>query len=546
MKKKLCMAMAAMLLLGSMPVYGTETYEEATLFTATVGTKDFLKNGVFQPLDVEIYIKDGYVMLPLRTFMTAADENATMIWHPFQVAQAEVNGHNAVFALEDNIIHVDGKRIDVSGEMEVKEGRLFVPLRNWGQILKLCGYDTADIFWDRATRTATVVVSQTKAIKGEEAAFSMALTDKYDDIENIGDGFFIAQKYMEENFGLGESLISQENAFFLLDAKGKELLKFESGSIRRLRDWGEGTLLVSELEGNKETVIDYSGNILVSGYNMVAPFSEGIARVKTVVDGESKFGYVDRSGNLIVPMLYESAGNFSEGLAAVSLEYDYTEKSDGYDLHAAYGYIDRTSKMVIEAKYKDAGDFFEGVARVRTENGVGYIDKEGKEVIPCQYKWGGYFKNGVTFVTEEDGWKTWLIDKTGKKLQLVAEGRYAVYANDSLDRDDTLKNGVLMQEEIVDLPDGDHKHMFQYFDETGALSYEEYRIKKEFSEGLSPYHHSNLRKYGYVDETGEWIIRPAFDQAEPFEGGYAVVANEIYMEDGARDAEWGIIRHPEM
>lgn len=76
--------------------------------------------------------------------------------------------------------------------------------------------------------------------------------------------------------------------------------------------------------------------------------------------------------------------------------------------------------------------------------------------------------------------------------------------------------------------------------------YKTYLLKKDLSEGLAPLYDKEAKKYGYVDETGEWIIRPAFDQAEPFEGGYAVVANEIYMEDGARDVEWGIIRHPEM
>jgi len=53
-------------------------------------------------------------------------------------------------------------------------------------------------------------------------------------------------------------------------------------------------------------------------------------------------------------------------------------------------------------------------------------------------------------------------------------------------------------------------------------------------------------KYGYVDENGVQIILPSFDKAEPFEDGYAIVANEVILENGEVDVEWGIIRHPEL
>ena len=37
---------------------------------------------------------------------------------------------------------------------------------------------------------------------------------------------------------------------------------------------------------------------------------------------------------------------------------------------------------------------------------------------------------------------------------------------------------MAMTEEIVNLPDGDHEHVRRYFDETGEISYETYRLKK--------------------------------------------------------------------
>ena len=74
MKKIFCMALSAALLAGSVPAYAAEESlftKTPHTFTARVGTTEFTKDGTAQPLDVPIYIKDSYVMLPLRTFMKA-------------------------------------------------------------------------------------------------------------------------------------------------------------------------------------------------------------------------------------------------------------------------------------------------------------------------------------------------------------------------------------------------------------------------------------------------------------------------------------------
>lgn len=86
MKKFVCMAMAAMMVAGTTPIYAAEWIkygrkETEHTFTAKVGTTEFKMDGATQPLDVPVYIKDGYVMLPLRTFMTAVEPDAEMVWH---------------------------------------------------------------------------------------------------------------------------------------------------------------------------------------------------------------------------------------------------------------------------------------------------------------------------------------------------------------------------------------------------------------------------------------------------------------------------------
>ena len=60
-------------------------------------------------------------------------------------------------------------------------------------------------------------------------------------------------------------------------------------------------------------------------------------------------------------------GGFSEGLAYVSEDYQF------------YGYIDKTGRLVIPMDFKEAGNFENGKADVTTENNkAAVIDKTGK------------------------------------------------------------------------------------------------------------------------------------------------------------------------
>jgi hypothetical protein len=56
------------------------------------------------------------------------------------------------------------------------------------------------------------------------------------------------------------------------------------------------------------------------------------------VEKDNKWGYIDKTGRLIIPFKFDGAGNFSEGLAAVSIK-DKT------------GYIDKTGKFVISPRF---------------------------------------------------------------------------------------------------------------------------------------------------------------------------------------------------
>jgi hypothetical protein len=99
-----------------------------------------------------------------------------------------------------------------------------------------------------------------------------------------------------------------------------------------------------------------------------------------------RWGYVSPSGSFVVPPQFDSAGEFSEGLASVELRH-------------RFGYINKLGKVVIPPKYFAARPFkdkrawvvtkkpfklFGGTGEYGAELGgkVTFIDPEGREIIP--------------------------------------------------------------------------------------------------------------------------------------------------------------------
>ena len=196
-------------------------------------------------------------MLPLRTFMNAVLQihPKNMIWDgKKQTATVLYGAYILIFDLKNNTILKNGEALPVWGKMEVKDGRVFVPLRNWSGILQSIGYliEEGDITWDSTTKLATVRAVEQKldpsnglekpalSGKGAQASYAVALSTQYDEIEPLGDGYFLAQKCTgETNIGLGHSSGSGiKNVRYLLDGKGKVLHTYDTGTDVTM--WGGG------------------------------------------------------------------------------------------------------------------------------------------------------------------------------------------------------------------------------------------------------------------------------------------------------------------
>lgn len=114
-----------------------------------------------------------------------------------------------------------------------------------------------------------------------------------------------------------------------------------------------------------------------SWWNMNYSFRQG--RSCELKDG--KWGFEDRLHRVVIPYMYDYAGNFNEGLACVGIG----EKDD-----MKYGYIDRRGNIVIPFVYDKHGHFIDGTASVKKDGKYGTINKDGKEMIPIIYDWVGF------------------------------------------------------------------------------------------------------------------------------------------------------------
>jgi hypothetical protein len=82
---------------------------------------------------------------------------------------------------------------------------------------------------------------------------------------------------------------------------------------------------------------------------------------------DMKYGYIHKSGVLVIPARFEGGGTFSEGLAAVQLK-------------GKCGYIDKAGHLVIPAIFDAAHPFSNDLAEVAVGEQWGYIDKSGQYV----------------------------------------------------------------------------------------------------------------------------------------------------------------------
>ena len=299
-----------------------------------------------------------------------------------------------------------------------------------------------------------------------------------------GDSFFDGDQFSDYNVvnGSGEDASKQivtklpNGHFKVYNYAGSEIGEFDYDSIGFFREglapvsdgekWGfvnrdyqvvipleydqvsivsEGLIAVKK--DDAWSYIDKQGQLVLSLRDMEgSAFRNGIAPVK---NEEFKMGAINRSGQLVIPVEYDSVivldqyvrvkkDNLygyldTEGHEIIPVQYDYVEDiGEGLccvEKDGKYGFCNTDGQIVIPLQYDCAKHFSEGRAAVCKDGAWGFIDSNGQTVIPLEYDSATFFSGG--YATVEKAGAFGMIDSYG---QIVVPLQYdnACYGENGL------------------------------------------------------------------------------------------------------------------
>lgn len=218
-------------------------------------------------------------------------------------------------------------------------------------------------------------------------------------------GIMVIQPQYDSVGGFSESLAVVElgyQNYGYIDKFGRVVLQQSNNLFRKSKfifasDFHDGFARV-ECDG-KQGFIDKSGKLFKSKHYSIEDFSEGFA----AFSNSGNCGFIDNKLKTAIKLdFYNKSKSFHDGMAAV-------EKMFGM-----WGYINTTGELVIPCQFQMAGDFSDGLAAVNLTwmGKVGFVDKQGNMVIKPRFsEVSKGFSEGLAAVVENGKWG--FIDKTG-------------------------------------------------------------------------------------------------------------------------------------
>ena len=306
--------------------------------------------------------------------------------------------------------------------------------------------------------------------------------------------------------------------------------------------------------------VDHDMNVIIDAreYQDTGSFSEGLAAVLTK-GPLGRFGYIDKSGRMVIPPQFGNAGRFSEGRARVEVEHVPGSWS--------VAYIDPNGKVVFQTDFVRTRDFADGVAVAGKENAeyliqrdgtvsmlfddlnlqvapesfvgfshgllvvrdavkekYGYIDKTGRFVIPPKFENAGAFSEGLARVSE-------IVD--GRELVgfIDTKGQYIIQPVFDVDYD-FARNSQDFSEGLAGISNGPPTLLkdssFDFIDKSGKVVLStEFSYAGPFRNGRSLIHDAPQGKFGFIDRSGNRVASPSFELASDFSDGLASVASVV-------------------
>lgn len=209
----------------------------------------------------------------------------------------------------------------------------------------------------------------------------------------------------------------------------------------------------------------------------------------------------------------------------VSPEENEQNVSAGVHMEMGLARVDGT--VLHEAEFDYVHEAHNGVVPFWENDLCGHMDLEGNVIVPAKYEvmaggWPGYwFYGDYALIDEEDRYRYVVIDRQGNEvfvadrftdqgmlcMEVITEDNLTEY---SWYADDSNLSGLMKFE------DGQARYLTEPIFESVHLWNGE--------DGLYPAKQNGL--YGFIDENGQWVLEPEWDDTYGFENGLAWVEKD--------------------
>ncbi len=293
-------------------------------------------------------------------------------------------------------------------------------------------------------------------------------------------------------------------------------------------------------------VLDVEGNELYTiTCDEVCGMADGAIRAKKVIGGKTYWAYYTYSGLKMFECQFDAAFNFSSGLAAVG---NFTDEKRS---RSKNGFINKKGIFLLPLVFDDACSFSEGLAYVMNEEYRGYINNRGQSIITLNNVVGYDFHEGICAVSTRGDHKVGYMDSTGRlivpmiydELSYFSEGKAVAHKG-------RLRGYIDRNNRFVIAPQFDYARPFSQgrafvgfqslyrtnrwaiIDSNGTtIKDRKFHEVNEFSDSVALVRENN--KWYYVDYFGNKTIEEDFDNAMSFKDGFAFAGNSV--------SEYGII-----
>lgn len=222
----------------------------------------------------------------------------------------------------------------------------------------------------------------------------------------------IPLKYQSANdFMDGKALVQlKENQFALIGLNGEILHTYDYGTVGSP---GDGLLSFQKDFNSKYGYMDIDGNIVIKPqFAMALPFDRGRAVVNTSSGVANQYGLIDKKGNYIIKPLYNDINTLGENRAAVGKAIDPERPFMG----SVYALADTVSGSFLTGfVFTRIESFKNGIASASGKNSTFFIDRSGKKVqgLPTIQGTGTMSVEGGIIRADVD-LRTYYMDRSGK------------------------------------------------------------------------------------------------------------------------------------